>query len=211
MLSLVLVPFEASLSRHFDVLVESQRAVSVELVGGQRFWCATERRKTVESLHPGILFAPDTRLNGALLDETPPEREAAILTLLRGQVEISGPVQARFLSECFGLEESDVLIGLGALEAEGLLLRGDFEPSVDGEQFCARRLLARIHTYTRDRCAGKSSRFPLKTSFVFFCAGSMSRQAQRARVAPVWPPWSSSCRVSRLRREPGSRRSSLLG
>jgi len=151
MLSLILVPFEASLTRHFDVLVESQRAACVELAGGQRFWCATERRKTVASLHPGIVFVPDTGLKGALLDETPPDREVAILALLRGQVEISGPVQASFLAERFALEETDVLIGLCALEAEGLLLRGEFETIVDGEQFCARRLLARIHTYTRDR------------------------------------------------------------
>ena len=71
--------------------------------------------------------------------------------MLRGQIEISGPIEAQALAQRFSLGESDVLVGLLALEAEGLVLRGEFEPHVEGEQFCARRLLSRIHAYTRDR------------------------------------------------------------
>ncbi len=151
MLSLILVPAQEALDRHFDVLLQSGRATSVKLPNGAVCWCATERRKAVESLHPGVVFRPAPPLPDDLEQEPAPEREAALVALVRGQVEISGPIQARTLAQQFSLEEADVLIGLLALEAEGLVLRGEFEPGVGGEQFCARRLLSRIHAYTRDR------------------------------------------------------------
>ncbi|MGD0372118.1 MAG: hypothetical protein ABSC16_10520 [Candidatus Dormibacteria bacterium] len=34
---------------------------------------------------------------------------------------------------------------------EGFAFRGAFDPSLDGEQWCSRRLLMRIHSYTRER------------------------------------------------------------
>src|SRR5690606_29186846 len=37
------------------------------------------------------------------------------------------------------------------VEHEGFALRGRFDPELDGEQVCSRRLLARIHAYTQER------------------------------------------------------------
>ena len=39
----------------------------------------------------------------------------------------------------------------GRLEADGVVLRGRFTPGVDGEEWCERRLLARIHRATLGR------------------------------------------------------------
>ncbi|MFP6641696.1 MAG: hypothetical protein VCC04_15735, partial [Myxococcota bacterium] len=61
------------------------------------------------------------------------------------------PVRPGALARRLALDESDVAVGLAVLETEGFVLRGDFEPGVEGEQVCARRLLTRIHAYTRDR------------------------------------------------------------
>ena len=41
--------------------------------------------------------------------------------------------------------------GLARLEAEGFAVRGAFDPTLEGEQWCSRRLLMRIHSYTRER------------------------------------------------------------
>jgi ATP-dependent Lhr-like helicase len=49
-----------------------------------------------------------------------------------------------------GLSVSSVTIALEVLRGRGFAISGRFEPE-RGEQWCARRLLARIHGYTRDR------------------------------------------------------------
>jgi ATP-dependent Lhr-like helicase len=53
--------------------------------------------------------------------------------------------------EATGLPESDVVIALARLEAEGFAFRGHFTVPDGSEEFCARRLLARIHIYTQQR------------------------------------------------------------
>ena len=40
---------------------------------------------------------------------------------------------------------------LAMLEGDGSAIRGRFDPGVDADQWCARRLLVRIHSYTQQR------------------------------------------------------------
>ncbi|MFP6640607.1 MAG: DEAD/DEAH box helicase, partial [Myxococcota bacterium] len=93
MLSLVLVSPESELRTGFDVLVETGRAVEVEVADGAVYWCVSERRRTVESLHPTARIRPDVPLPAALADQPTPDREAAIVDLLRGHIEVMGPVR----------------------------------------------------------------------------------------------------------------------
>ncbi|MFB3828443.1 MAG: DEAD/DEAH box helicase [Bryobacteraceae bacterium] len=65
---------------------------------------------------------------------------------VRGWMESSGPVTAEDLSGKLGMERAEVERALEALEAEGLVLRGNF--SGRGGEWCGRRLLARIHRLT---------------------------------------------------------------
>ena len=60
--------------------------------------------------------------------------------------------------------------GLAALEAEGFV-RGRFTPGPDDE-WCERRLLARIHRYTLERLRARSSRSPPAISCASFWLGS---------------------------------------
>jgi ATP-dependent Lhr-like helicase len=54
------------------------------------------------------------------------------------------------LAAPLALEETSVAGALAALESEGTILRGRFDPGVNDEQWCDRRLLARInHTTIR--------------------------------------------------------------
>src|SRR5437879_13150886 len=48
------------------------------------------------------------------------------------------------------MSRSPLAIALEVLRARGFAISGRFEPE-RGEQWCARRLLARIHGYSRDR------------------------------------------------------------
>jgi ATP-dependent Lhr-like helicase len=128
----------------FDELVGERRAVTVD---GQ-MWAAVERRLWVELLFPDAAIAPDHR---SPIAASPIDRGAAAAEMLRGHLEYRGPSTVADLAEATGLSEGDVTIGVARLEGEGFAFRGHFSPDVEAEEFCARRLLARIHHYTQAR------------------------------------------------------------
>lgn len=72
-----------------------------------------------------------------------------LLLTLRGWMDSIGPVTARALAERLRLPQGEVETGLVQLEAEGTLLRGRFAGGE--EEFCHRRVLARIHRLTLGR------------------------------------------------------------
>jgi ATP-dependent Lhr-like helicase len=131
----------------FDELVEDRRAVTVSAPDAE-LWCAVERRPALETLFPGASVDPDHRspLSAPALD-----REAAASEMLRGHLEYRGPSTVAELVKATGLPESVVGIALVRLEAEGFAFRGRFTAQDGPEEFCARRLLARIHSYTQAR------------------------------------------------------------
>ena len=72
----------------------------------------------------------------------------ALSEILRGRLEGLGPVTQAALAEPLGLDASAIGVALAALEVEGFALRGRFTPGSNAEEWCDRRLLARIHHYT---------------------------------------------------------------
>ncbi|CAN5619740.1 DEAD/DEAH box helicase [soil metagenome] len=131
----------------FDELVEEQRAISVHLPGAV-LWCPVERRGELELLFPGASVTPDHRspIEAATID-----RDASAAEMLRGHLENRGPSMVSDLAETTRLPESDVTSALIRLENEGFAFRGHFTAPEGPEEFCARRLLARIHIYTQQR------------------------------------------------------------
>ena len=80
------------------------------------------------------------------------EPEAVAAELLRGHLEVRGPCTAAELAQATGLGVSDISLALIRLETEGFALRGRFtDPDGAAEEWCARRVLTRIHAYTRER------------------------------------------------------------
>ena len=77
--------------------------------------------------------------------------ELATLSIVRGWVECSGPVTAGELAATLRLDSADVGYALAQLEGEGLVLRGSFRSGAVEEEFCDRRILARIHRSTLGR------------------------------------------------------------
>ena len=74
--------------------------------------------------------------------------DEALTEILRGRLEGLGPVNAWRLASPLGLEPDEIAAALIALEVEGFVLRGRFTPAATTEEWCDRRLLARIHHYT---------------------------------------------------------------
>jgi ATP-dependent Lhr-like helicase len=151
LLNLVLLRPDPRWRPHFEALVAARRACALE-VGAERWWCAVERRPFAAALHPHARFRPDVPPPAALASLRPSADEAAVKAL-GGHLEVTGPVTAEGLARRVGLSPADAEIALARLEAEGGVLRGRFddECSEVGEQFCCRRLLARIHATTQDR------------------------------------------------------------
>src|SRR6185369_12684087 len=71
--------------------------------------------------------------------------------VLRGRLEGLGPVTVNALMKSSGLSKLEIETGLLRLEAEGFAIRGKFTPGITETEWCARRLLARIHSYTLNR------------------------------------------------------------
>jgi len=113
-------------------------------------WCATERVPLLAGLYPAewtFAMAPLPRVK-------PMDAETMAAEMLRGHLDVSGPVTAEELARATSLGVADASMALIRLENEGFALRGRFtDPAgVNGhEQWCARRVLTRIHAYTRQR------------------------------------------------------------
>ena len=113
-------------------------------------WSAVERRPWVQSLFPTATFDPDGA-TGPPVTAPSPDPDVAAADTVRGHLDVTGPVTVGELAARTGLASSRVQVGLGRLEAEGFAMRGRFDPGAEDEQWCARRLLARVHAYTQHR------------------------------------------------------------
>jgi ATP-dependent Lhr-like helicase len=87
----------------------------------------------------------------ALPGDAPVDRESAVLTAVRGRMEVAGPVTVTGLSLGLALPAEDVTLALHRLESEGQVLRGSFRPGGSELEWCDRRLLQRIHRLTVGR------------------------------------------------------------
>jgi ATP-dependent Lhr-like helicase len=147
LLSLIALRPHESWREHFDALCAGGRAFQVDTGGAGALWGATERRGDIEALFAHARFAPDHALAQSVA--ALPEEQAAE-ALVRGHLDTTGPVTVQELVAATGLAQSTLTIALETLRGRGFAIGGSFEEG-RGEQWCARRLLARIHGYTRDR------------------------------------------------------------
>jgi ATP-dependent Lhr-like helicase len=115
-----------------------------------RLWVAAERLPQLQAIYPAALLEPTI---------SPPESaaqkiwsfEEALVEILRGRLEGLGPVTVESLARSSALPLKDVEAALLKLEAEGFVIRGRFTTGATDTEWCARRLLARIHSYTLNR------------------------------------------------------------
>ena len=169
----------------FDELVADGRATEVnrwfkaddESAVVQRVaWSATERVPAVLAAFPEATLTPTVTVPAEVRHDW--ESTDARVALVRGLLEICGPITGEAASNRIGITSSQANAALEALEGEGVVLRGRFIvgvlgttieggeidatpksdesdesrnfPSVSSTQWCHRRLLARIHRLTMD-------------------------------------------------------------
>jgi ATP-dependent Lhr-like helicase len=72
----------------------------------------------------------------------------ALVRVVRGWAEISGPFTCASLGRDLGFSEPEIATACAALEGDGTLLRGAFTGAAAADEWCDRRILARIHRAT---------------------------------------------------------------
>ena len=114
------------------------------------FCIAAERLPMLRAIYPNAVCEPELVLPDSMHGNTW-ERADAIRELVRGRMEVCGPITVSELADTLVLQRSEIDPALLALEAEGFVLRGKFHPDAAEQEWCDRRLLARIHRLTIDR------------------------------------------------------------
>ncbi len=115
--------------------------------------------------------------NGALwvaaerraLFDPPPVSDESMVEVVRGRLEGLGPVSVQALADSLAVPASRIHIACAALEAEGFALRGHFTDPAR-EEWCERRLLARIHRYTVKRLRAEIEPVQARDFVRFLCA-----------------------------------------
>jgi ATP-dependent Lhr-like helicase len=132
-----------------DALAREGRAASLHIPGAT-LWIAAERLSLFKALRPNASLEPSYV---ALADRAEQNLapETALIAILRGRLEGKGPVTAEALAAPLGIPKDLAQAALTALETEGFVMRGRFSPEVSADEWCERRLLARIHHYTVKR------------------------------------------------------------
>src|SRR5579859_3101260 len=134
----------AAWPRLMDDLALQGRVLRMSL-GQHGLWVATERR---------ALFEP--------LDES-------LVDIVRGRLEGLGPITAAQIADSLKLAEAQINVALIALEAEGFAMRGRFSAAGAQEEWCERRLLARIHRYTVKRLRAEIEPVAARDFLRFLC------------------------------------------
>jgi len=113
-------------------------------------WVAAERLPQFQALWPAARLDPLITAPAEYAERHRPPDEA-LREILRGRLEGLGPTTVAALAAPLGLDPQNIAAALASLEAEGFALRGHFTPNAATEEWCERRLLARIHRYTVGR------------------------------------------------------------
>jgi ATP-dependent Lhr-like helicase len=122
----------------------------VVAASGDGLFFAAENLQLVRLLYPEGSIEPELSVPAAALTRVE-DRDEARSRLIRGWTEAGGPVSPNTLGARLGLRAEDIDRGLRQVESLGFVLRGRFSPGAAEDEFCDRRLLARIHRYTLDR------------------------------------------------------------
>jgi ATP-dependent helicase Lhr and Lhr-like helicase len=125
-------------------------ALSTPGDGEGALWIAAERLPQFQALWPKAEIDPPISAP-EVYAEHEWSREEALIEILRGRLEGLGPVTEAALCAPLGIEPTEISAALTALETEGFAMRGRFAPGAEAEEWCERRLLARIHRYTVGR------------------------------------------------------------
>jgi len=158
----------------YDELAARRRAHQL-YHDGRRWWVPADRLHHALALWPDAESPPRGEPGagpGASLEEA--EVEEAARRAVEGHLEVGGPLTVDDLAHRTGLPPGTVAVALAALEGRGIVIQGTFsagrarsaDPDTAGDlpapapteapaappvEWCARRLLQRIHVYSQKR------------------------------------------------------------
>ncbi|MBI4013441.1 MAG: DEAD/DEAH box helicase [Candidatus Rokubacteria bacterium] len=131
-------------------LVAEGRAVRADRGSGSPVWIATETLPLCRAAYPVLVEERPVTLPPVLAAEDwDPDR--ARRELCRRRLRHAGPVGGADLAAALALPPDAVAQALAALEAEGVVFRGRYDPRGPAEQWCERTVLERIHRLTLGR------------------------------------------------------------
>ena len=134
--TLIVLPPVAHWQAWFDELVSQRRAMHFSvMLSGVEAWTCAERLEIARAAY----------------DAASPVREEAVTEILRGWLESTGPMAPAEMAERLSVDEELIMAALLRLETQGQVLRGRFTAAAQSEQWCNRRVLARIHRLTIGR------------------------------------------------------------
>jgi ATP-dependent Lhr-like helicase len=166
--TLVVLPPVPEWQTWFDELVAQRRATNLNTL-----WTCAERLDLARIAYPDATIAPQITAVGS--EPLPGMREEAVAEILRGWLESSGPITVAGIAERLRLDVATIELALLRLETQGQVLRGNFSGGgspaapfdehrttggaevqgtivpVKTEEWCNRRVLARIHRLTLGR------------------------------------------------------------
>ncbi len=128
----------------------SDRRVTQLEAPGATVWVTAERLPLFEALYGSVRCTPPVVTPAG--QARPVSAESALIEVVRGRLEGLGPVTAAALAASLDLPVTQIDAALAALQAQGFAMRGAFTPdAAAANEWCERRLLARIHRYTVKR------------------------------------------------------------
>ena len=127
-----------------DDLARQGRVIRLSVLNRPILWVAAERL---------ALFQP----------------ELSLLEIVRGRLEGLGPVTVGQIADSLSVAAAQIQSAMLGLEAEGVAMRGRFTPDAAQEQWCERRLLARIHRYTVKRLRAEIEPVQARGFLRFLC------------------------------------------
>jgi ATP-dependent Lhr-like helicase len=162
----------------FAQLCSARRATELRIADAAPLWIAAERLHEFRAARPQAAYEPPIDP----VSSQQPSPDDALREILRSRLELLGPVAAAELGAPLGLTADALLPALLALEAEGAVMRGGFS-AADATEWCERRLLARMHRYTRDRQRAEIRPVPAAQfmRFLFRWQGLASAQRDERR------------------------------
>ncbi|HEV8428548.1 MAG TPA: DEAD/DEAH box helicase [Pyrinomonadaceae bacterium] len=146
---------EGSGWQEFFAELNADRRAAVMIAGTpaaptKRLWVAAERLPQLQTIYTDAQLEPPV-VAPESVSRTAWSAEEALVEIIRGRLEGLGPVTVAQLMESSGLNKLEIETALLRLEAEGFVIRGKFTPGTSETEWSARRLLARIHSYTLNR------------------------------------------------------------
>ncbi|MFS2034110.1 DEAD/DEAH box helicase [Polaromonas sp. CT11-55] len=131
---------------YIAALSQQRRISRLGLPAGGALYVAAERLHEFQAVFPDAPLSPAIAPTSAAR----PTAEDALREILRGRLDLLGPVTAQALAAPLEMGGEAALTALLQLEAEGAVMRGGFT-AAGADEWCDRRLLARMHRNTREK------------------------------------------------------------